>query len=152
MINRCYSKRFHLLRPTYKDCTVCDEWLIFSNFKTWMVLQDWKGKVLDKDILEQGNKVYSPSTCIFVTTRINNLLGTHTTSRGEYPQGVYKDKLNNKYKAQCSVDGKYVHIGRYGTVEEAYSAYKKFKYNVIADVASTQEEPLKSALLNYKIT
>ena len=36
MLQRCYSEKSQLKHPTYKGCTVCDEWLIFSNFKTWM--------------------------------------------------------------------------------------------------------------------
>ena len=66
MLRRCYSKQMHRKFPTYKDCTVCDEWITFSNFRKWMETQDWQGKELDKDILFPGNKHYSPDNCVFV--------------------------------------------------------------------------------------
>jgi hypothetical protein len=32
MLERCYSEKFHISKPKYKDCTVCEEWLKFQNF------------------------------------------------------------------------------------------------------------------------
>ena len=69
MLQRCYCSMEY--RPTYKECFVCEDWLIFSNFKEWMKTQDWKDKHLDKDILKPGNKVYSLDTCCFVTPHDN---------------------------------------------------------------------------------
>jgi len=60
MLTRCYSKNYQLRHPTYKGCSVSDEWLLFSAFKSWMKKQDWDGKQLDKDLLISGNKIYSP--------------------------------------------------------------------------------------------
>ena len=71
MIRRCYSPVEHKNQPSYIDCTVCREWAYFSNFRSWMLQQNWKGLDLDKDILVKGNKVYSPSTCIFVPRKLN---------------------------------------------------------------------------------
>ena len=48
MLQRCYSKSYQEKHPSYKGCSVCEEWLTFSNFKAWMETQDWKGKSLDK--------------------------------------------------------------------------------------------------------
>ena len=42
-------------------------------------------------------------------------------------------------------------LGRYGTAKEAHDAYKEFKYKLIKEVALLQNEPLRSALLNYVI-
>jgi len=151
MLNRCYNAKYKIKRPTYNGCTVCDEWLLFSSFKAWMIKQDWKGKALDKDILIQGNKIYSPETCVFVTQEINALLTNSKASRGNYPQGVSFDKKTGKYKANCYVNGKSNHIVYSDTPEAASEAYKAFKYKVIAKIANEQSEPLKSALLNYKI-
>lgn len=149
MLERCYSDKFQARRPTYKGCNVCDEWLRFSAFKSWMMKHNWRGKALDKDILKQGNKIYGPQTCLFITCAINNLLNNHAAARGDYPQGV--EPLHGKYRARCSIDGKYKHIGYFSTPEQAHEEYKKFKYKVIAKVANKQTEPLKSALLKYKI-
>lgn len=71
MLERCYSDELHSRYPTYKGCTVCDEWHNFQNFAEWMVAQDYDGKHLDKDIKVKGNKTYSPETCSFVTCKEN---------------------------------------------------------------------------------
>lgn len=39
MLTRCYSSKCHEKQPTYKGCSVCDEWLTFSNFRKWMEQQ-----------------------------------------------------------------------------------------------------------------
>lgn len=152
MIDRCYSVRFQKSSPTYRGCSVTSDWLTFSNFKRWMIAQDWKGKELDKDLLTQGNKVYGKHTCIFVSRQINSLLTSCKASRGAYPQGVHFSKNTNNYRAVIRENGKHRHIGLFETPEMAHKAYKAAKYKLIADIASKQTEPLKSALLNYKIS
>ncbi len=71
MIQRCHSHKCQSKHPTYKGCTTCKEWRLFSNFRAWMLTQDWQGKQLDKDILVKGNKIYSAETCCFVTQEEN---------------------------------------------------------------------------------
>ena len=148
MIERCYSDS---KENCYKDAYVCKDWLTFSNFKSWMTEQDWEGKELDKDLLSNGDKVYSPETCIFIEKKINLLLTDQKKLKGKYAKGVYFKKSNQKFVAQCAVNGKEKHIGYYSTESEAESAYKKFKTNLIFNVAKEQDEPLKSALLRYKV-
>ncbi len=150
-LSRCYSNGYFLKKPSYKDCTVCDEWLTFSNFKSWMQKQDWKDKHLDKDLLIQGNKIYSPSTCLFVSCEINNLLINMNKSECALPIGVTFNKLHKVYQATCSSKGKTVRLGLYKTAKEAGKAYRNFKYKEISEIAFQQKEPLRSALLKYKI-
>lgn len=149
MITRCYSEKYLKRMPAYIGCSVCREWHIFSNFKKWMKTQDWRGKALDKDLLIPGNKIYSPSTCLFVTQEINNLLNDRMARRGKWPQGVSYDKVNNKYVAQCSDNGTHKKLGRYKTPGEASLVYKKFKSNLVFNIALDQSEPLKSALISH---
>lgn len=151
MLTRCYSDKFKKIRPTYTGCSVSKEWLTFSNFKNWMVKQDWQGKDLDKDLLIQGNKVYSSESCLFVASEINKLLGDHKAKRGLFPIGVHFYKTTNKYQSKIKINGKTKSLGYFHTAKEAFEVYKKFKYKLIADIANKQAEPLKSALLNYKI-
>lgn len=92
MFVRCYCEKSIARSPTYKGCSVSDEWRVFSVFRKWMETQDWKGKQLDKDLLVSGNKVYSSSTCMFVSPAINCLLSSSEAIRGEFPQGVTFDK------------------------------------------------------------
>ena len=151
MLKRCYCDKYQKTHKTYIECSVIEEWLIFSNFKSWMITQDWKGKSIDKDILKQGNKVYSPLACIFVSKSINNLLTNCSAKRGKFPQGVSYNKRTSKYDVRCRSNGKHVYLGSYLSAIEAHEIYKSFKYKVIAEVANQQSEPLRTALLNYVI-
>jgi len=147
MLQRCYSEKFQKQYPTYKDCSVCDEWLLFSTFKNWMIKQDWQGKHLDKDILITGNKIYSPETCLFVTLAINNILLERQNDRGALPLGVSLCDRRKRYAVKRRYKGKYVQIGTYMTTEEASQAYDKFKSKIVHETALEQSEPLRSALI-----
>ncbi len=149
MLKRCYSKVSLKERPTYIGCSVCGEWLLFSNFKSWMITQDWKNKHLDKDIISKGNKVYSPEKCLFVSSEINSLVNDQPRRRGKYKLGVSYCEDRNKYQAGCNVNGKRVGLGRFDTEQEAHEVYMSFKTDLIRDVASEQSEPLKSALISF---
>lgn len=155
MIRRCYSEKYHKHKPTYIDCEVCEEWRYYSNFEKWYNKNYRKGYVLDKDILIQGNRIYSPETCCFVPPHINGLLATNDKKRGKLKIGVYFHQ--GKYVAQCGINRIQRCIGAFDTEEEAYNAYKEAKFTEIKRVAT---EALKNgeigknvydALLNYKI-
>lgn len=103
MLARCYSAVHQKTHPTYIGCTVCEEWLTFSNFKAWMEKQDWKGRHLDKDLLTKGNRVYSPDTCIFVPNDVNQLV-SHK-KKGVLPLGIQYEKDRGLYRALCKVGG-----------------------------------------------
>lgn len=138
MLGRCYSKAQNITKPSYKDCTVCEEWLTFSNFKSWMENQDWEGKELDKDILEPFNTVYSPNTCIFVDKTINNLLNKYKKKMGKYPMGITVDKRGGNFKVMCNYFGKRKYLGTYLTLEKASEVYRSFRSKYIKEVACQQ--------------
>jgi len=74
MLNRCYGKLYQKEKPTYRGCTVCEEWHNFQNFALWYeenYPNDGIEYQLDKDIKIKGNKVYSPDSCAFVTRKDN---------------------------------------------------------------------------------
>ena len=77
MICRCHVPS----HPNYnwyglKGVTVCEEWRNSAqSFIEWALSNGWKrGLDLDKDTLVKGNKVYSPSTCKFISHRENMLV------------------------------------------------------------------------------
>lgn len=147
MIQRCYNEKEIKRRPTYIDCVVCEEWLTFSNFKAWMEQQDWEGKHLDKDLLVEGNRVYSPHACAFITPETNRFLTDSSASRGELPIGVSWNKTANKYQSQGRVDNKPVCFGYFDTPEEAHFVWKKEKHKRAVVLASTETDPrVKRAL------
>jgi hypothetical protein len=41
LLKRCNSTACHRVQPAYRNATVCDDWLTFTNFRRWMELQDW---------------------------------------------------------------------------------------------------------------
>ena len=134
MIRRCYSETSLTKNPTYIGCSVCEEWLTFSNFKSWMETQDWEGKQLDKDLLVYKNKVYSPNTCCFIPTKINTFLISPNKHSGSYMLGVYFSHSRGMYVAQCRTgDGKNKNLGGYSVELDAHRAWQEFKYGMTMD-------------------
>lgn len=153
MLERGYTDRFHRMHPTYKCCTVCDEWLNLQIFGKWFDENYIEGFELDKDLLVKGNKLYSPETCCFIPKRVNMLLINNKKIRGSYPIGVSKQR--NKFSAHISIKNKLFHLGNYNTVSEAYDVYKKAKEKDIRDRAKEYKGVVSTevytALLNYTI-
>lgn len=81
MLQRCYDNKTIDRQPTYKDCYVCDRWLLLSNFVEDIRFIDnykyWASHpnervALDKDIKSNGaNKCYCLEQCMFVTLKEN---------------------------------------------------------------------------------
>tara|TARA_R110000824_G_scaffold126388_1_gene285928 strand:+ start:187 stop:615 length:429 start_codon:yes stop_codon:yes gene_type:complete len=134
-------------QPTYKGCSVAEEWLTFSNFRKWMVEQDWKGKHLDKDLLVEESKIYSSETCVFICRKLNNLLNSNDNARGKLPIGV--SKHGNNYQVHISKDGKQVRLGTFTSPEKAHAAWKKAKAKIILNALDlTNDIRVKDALRN----
>jgi hypothetical protein len=140
MLERCYDKKYQEKQPTYIGCTVCSAWLTFMCFREWMFDSDWKGMVLDKDVIAPGNKIYSPETCCFVTKQVNGLIAYKKSKGTEYPPGVTID--NGRFRSRCYIEGNRVDLGHYGTIEEAHDAYRKNKAKEIFRVAMLQDNSL----------
>lgn len=149
MIKRCYSKINLQKRPSYVGCSVCDEWLTFSNFKKWMIKQDWQGKHLDKDLLVHNNKVYSPSSCIFVSREVNGLINIRAKDRGLYRLGVSFDHKKGLFQSGCNMKGKRINLGSFKLESEAYNAYAHFKSDLIMEVSKRQPLPVRNALKTW---
>ncbi len=123
MFERCYCPKWHEKYPTYESCTVCEEWLSFSNFSAWLETQDWEGMHLDKDFKHKGNKIYSPENCLLIPGSLNNLLNDRAPLRGECPIGVDFYKRTGKFRARISLSGKSKHLGYLKTSEAAHQVY-----------------------------
>ncbi len=151
MLRRCYSEKWIDKFPRYRGCSVSQEWLLFSNFKRWMELQNWEGMQLDKDLLIEGNKIYSSSTCIFVSQEVNKFLTLSDSKRGEYPLGVHFSKRDNKFISQCSqLNGKQKTIGYFDNPEEAHAAWRVEKKRLSICLANSQTDDIvRNALLNF---
>ena len=143
MLKRCYSTKTQEKHPTYAGCTVSEEWHTFSNFRAWMEKQDFEGKQLDKDLLFEGNKVYSPDTCVFVSQTVNKFANDHGASRGEWKIGVTWNKEKGKFQSQCSnpFTKKRGHLGYFDSEQDAHNAWAKRKLELAHELAAIQEYP-----------
>lgn len=142
MLRRAYSPKMHAKCPTYQNCTISDDWHVFSSFRSWAITQPWEGNQLDKDILKPGNKVYSAETCIFIPQNLNTFLTDHGAKRGEHPIGVYLQKSDGKYKARCSnpFSGEYEYLGMYTDANDGHEAWRKRKNEISCKYADMQSD------------
>ena len=151
MIERCYSIKFQDKNPTYEGCSVSEEWLTFSVFKNWMETQDWEDNQLDKDLLFEGNKVYSPETCVFVSGMVNLFTTDRGNDRGEWPIGANWDKEKGKFKSQCCnpFTREQEHLGYFVCEQESHRAWLTRKLELAKELAAIQTDPrVAEALIN----
>ena len=163
MFRRVYDQNYQQKCPTYKDVTICKEWLNFQNFAGWCETQEFfnvkdesdKPYQLDKDILVKGNKIYSPETCCFVPQKLNTILLTGKAKRGDCPIGVTYSKRDKVYKAILSFSGKVVNLCQSKDANKAFEAYKTAKESHIKLMANLWkgrvDDKVYEALMNYEV-
>ena len=157
MLQRCYDIKYFGKYNTYKDCKVCEEWLLFSNFKKWHDNNYIDGYQLDKDIIIKGNKIYSPETCCFIPEELNKLFTKSNISRGNLPIGVCKKTKSNKYFSTVMINKNKKHLGSFKTIKEAFNTYKLAKETQIQKLANDYykngkiELNVYNAMMNYSV-
>lgn len=144
MIARAYSSKMHNSNPSYIGVSVCEEWLIFSNFLKWYEENSVEGFDLDKDIKIKGNKVYSPETCLFIPPLVNRLFADKPGLKKHLPTGVSFHKATGKYRARVNR----THVGLFATINEASNAYEYAK-NIEIKTLMRQYPYLKIVLSQY---
>ena len=118
MISRVYNESdCNYCRYGGMGITVCERWHCYENFLKDLPnipgYSEWKsnpsGYELDKDVLQQdinhNNKIYSPETCIFIPSLVNNLeqairnSNNTTNFYGVFTQqsGNYSVKIGKEY-------------------------------------------------------
>ncbi|AGH32073.1 HNH endonuclease [Vibrio phage 11895-B1] len=141
MIVRCYSENYHSTRETYSDCEVISEWKNFCNFEKWFLTNYIKGYHLDKDLLIQGNRVYSPDTCCFIPPSINSLI----VEKGKIVDGCEAGVTKRRKKGSEDYNGLYnvqyagVYLTRTSNLSEANSLYREFKKLHLEELADKYE-------------
>ena len=149
VLRRCYSDEYHENHPTYKGCSISDEFLFFDCFRTFIVEQkgfncvDEQGRrfALDKDLLSPKIKEYTRNTICFIPVELNSLLTQRHNHRGECLIGV-RLSPSGKYIAQISRQGKRYGLGYYSTEIEAFYAYKEAKENYIKELANKWKDQI----------
>lgn len=105
---------------------------------------------IDKDILVPGNKVYSPDTCCFVPKRINSLLTSSSSARGEYPIGVSYVKRRGVFMAYCKDGAGMTFLGHFSDPMLAHQAWQIKKRDVITSAALDYQAMVGSSIRVYE--
>lgn len=169
MLRRCYSEEMAIKSPTYLGCSVAEEWHNYQNFCEWSNRQvyelDFK---LDKDLLINGNKLYSAETCVYLPNELNCIISISDSRFKDrlLPKGVSrvcnpraKDKI---WAATMSVRGrsrgelpKVKQIGLFETIDDAAAAYVFAKEEYVKERADFWRgrisENAYHALINWRV-
>lgn len=150
MLRRCYDRKAQEKRPTYIGCSVDERWHDFQDFADWYVNHEYYGfgYQLDKDVLTPNNKIYSPETCCFVPSEINNLLLDRSNFRGEHPQGVSLCRTTGKYFAQIAINSNNKKIGAFLCPNEAHQAYVVAKEAYVKEKAIEWKDRIEDRVFN----
>jgi len=148
MLSRCYYDKY-TFRTTgnkvYDDAEVCDEWLNFQTFAKWFTekhdytqLKERDIKVaLDKDILGEGSKLYSPETCALVPVEINSaLIGCSKVMTGNYCVKYNKLKNGTYSLSLNKPDKTVVRISDLKSPEDCFNEYIKHKKVILIELAN----------------
>jgi hypothetical protein len=149
ILQRCYCAKYLKLRPTYEGCEIEESWKKFTVFKLWVDSQpnrNWENCEPDKDLIVEGNKLYSPNTVVFVTEMVNNFLKIKTNSRGNFMLGVSFHKKIGKFQAMCNNPftlkaGAGRFIGYFNTELEAHKAWQAKKHEYACALVELQDDP-----------
>lgn len=165
VLERSFDEKLKNKYITYKSIDCCREWLNYENFYEWLHAQENFEKWLsgdrweiDKDILIKGNKIYSPETCCLVPHNVNSLFAKSNATRGDLPIGVTRHGIG--FQARCSNplnDNGYEYLGTYSIPNQAFLAYKRFKEDLIRQIAQIEYDKNNitkqcyEAMINYKV-
>lgn len=153
MIRRCYDEKLkERYSAYYGDCIVCNEWHNLQIFSEW-----WNNNIyrvgtermhLDKDILFNGNRLYSPDTCLIVPQRIN-MMFLKKPNKYNLPNGIIpigNERYNANYRGKS--------IGNYDTLELAVKAHDAEKKKALKELANEYKDKvpnkLYEALINWQ--
>lgn len=156
ILERCFCHKYHETQPTYKGCTVHEDWKYLSNFIKWVDSQpnrNWENCEPDKDILIEGNKHYSPETVVFVTRKVNNFIKDLLKSRGKYMIGVSDSGIKNRpYLSKCRnpFTGKGERLGTYSTEIDAHLAWQSRKHEISCQLANEQTDERIAKILRER--
>jgi hypothetical protein len=131
MMERVYHKDPANPRPTYDGCSVDPCWHLYSSFKRWFDVNHIENYELDKDILQPGNRLYSPGTCTFVPSYINQAVRW----RRKLPSSGYPgvQAFANRWYASIMHKGVSTDHESRKDALEAHCDWQRMKANAIDD-------------------
>lgn len=139
MISRCHSVKKLIKQPSYATCYVSEEFKIYSKFADWCNKQVGFGNdgwQLDKDILSDGECVYSSDTCCFIPAELNSAFSSFKL----WKDGKIKHTIfNGKFVVRVIENGVKRHLGSHETLEQANFIYGKHKRESLKKLAERWE-------------
>lgn len=156
ILTRCFCVKKQEAHPTYKDCTITDEWQRLSDFVKWVDSQpnrDWENCELDKDLLVKGNKHYSPHTAVFVSGKVNRFINSSCKTRGKHMLGVCSfNSKSSPYMSQCRnpFTDKQDYLGLFQTEIEAHKAWQSYKHKMACLLADEQPDERVAKILRER--
>lgn len=161
VLRRCYDDEYREIYETYKDVSIDQTWLNYSNFSDWcnskyeFNQKDDKGEKfhIDKDFVK-GSRVYSPQTCIIIPRELNQVIVNRKNSRGDLPLGVIRTK-GGKFCSQILINGKRQNGLTYNNIRDAFEDYKRKKEdhikNLVLKYDNKLSDEVKNIILKYKV-
>ena len=156
LLQRCYSNNFHKHHPTYSKTSVCEDWLVFSNFYDWITSFDnWENLEIDKDLLSGTH--YSPETCLLIPKSLNvfltfsqrtntNMIGVNYYTPKGKKEGVFRATISVRCKGKPSNR----HLGHFSTPLEGHLAWLSAKVAHLDEHILKSDGKVKSVLLALK--
>lgn len=137
MFIRCYREKVKRSDSSYFNCSVDPIWHNFQNFADWYEAQEHfgMGYHLDKDLLRQGNRIYSPDLCCLIPPEVNAMIVKPARSKSGLPTGVNVVSKGVGFRARLSERGIAKYIGRFDTIDEARAAYVSAKESYVRNSA-----------------
>jgi len=129
MIERCYNPKRRNKNLSYVDCIIDPIWLNFQTFAKWYYenYKEIKGVKfqLDKDLMVEGNRIYSPQTCKFIPHYVNTFLANKYKTNNTGYTGVIWRKRDEIYESRINDVNmnKNIYLGRFKDPLEASEAY-----------------------------
>lgn len=116
------------------QATVCDEWLMFSNFLVWWKKNYIDGWNLNNSILSDSG-LCSPLTCLYVPQWLHGFLRENRKGGNGRMIGVGVSS-SGKFTASCCppLSGKAKYIGSFDAEIDAHIAWRKRKLEHAMDL------------------
>ena len=151
MLERCYSEKRLEKYPTYRGCSVCEEWLYYPNFKKWYDEHYYEVEGermhLDKDLKVVKNKIYSPDACVFLPNAINVFFSHgHNYRNRELPTGL---SIHPTAGLACKTP--YGNIYGISSIEEGMRIYKEAKEKKCKELAEEYKDLIPEEVYNIMI-
>ncbi len=141
MLKKCYA--------TKTSITVCDEWLLFSNFEKWFK-ENYKENCKLNNTLFGDGSFFSPDTTVYLDKMVCFFI-RDTSYVGE-TKGIRKQPLSDKFHVRCNnpLKAEQEHVGYFTKIEDAKAAWLERKRKVGKKIAEFQNDArVKQAILNY---